>query len=417
MNNPIIKISTIVNAAPLKVWHLWTTPSHIVNWNFASPDWHTTKASMNLIVGGNFSSRMEAKDESMGFDFEGTITEVMPLQKLSYKMSDHRLATVFFEENENGTLITEEFEAEGENSLELQEMGWLAILNNFKAYAESYKGIDLHPCIWFDQNGKEAAEFYTNAIQPSGIIFSNPMTTIFLLKGNKLMALNGGPTFVPNPSISFMVAYNQDSDLESSWNSLIKNGDVMMPLDSYPWSSKYGFCQDQYKVSWQLIKAGFANTGQIFAPSFMFTQDKAGKAEEAMNFYTGIFPHSSIHSINRYLTNDEGVEGTVKHAMFYLADKIFTAMDSFAPHAFTFNEGVSLVIPCDTQDQIDYYWSQLTEGGQESMCGWLKDKYGISWQVVPSVLGSLLSDPDKGSRVIQSFLKMKKFDIETLLKA
>lgn len=84
---------------------------------------------------------------------------------------------------------------------------------------------------------------------------------------------------------------------------------------------------------------------------------------------------------------------------------------------FKFNEAASLVVSCETQEEIDYYWAKLTEGGQENMCGWLKDKFGLSWQIVPSILGKLMSDPEKGQRVIQAFLQMKKFNIQTLLNA
>ena len=93
------------------------------------------------------------------------------------------------------------------------------------------------------------------------------------------------------------------------------------------------------------------------------------------------------------------------------------AMDSFMQHDFNFNEGVSLVVECENQAQIDHFWSKLTEGGEESMCGWLKDKYGVSWQIVPSILGKLMSDPERSQRVIAAFMKMKKFDIETLMNA
>jgi predicted 3-demethylubiquinone-9 3-methyltransferase (glyoxalase superfamily) len=93
-------------------------------------------------------------------------------------------------------------------------------------------------------------------------------------------------------------------------------------------------------------------------------------------------------------------------------------MDGPGVHDFTFNEAVSFVVSCDTQDEIDYHWQKLTaDGGQESQCGWLKDKFGVSWQVVPSILGRLMSDPEKGQRVVQAFLKMKKFNIQALLEA
>jgi predicted 3-demethylubiquinone-9 3-methyltransferase (glyoxalase superfamily) len=226
------------------------------------------------------------------------------------------------------------------------------------------------------------------------------------------MALNGGPKSSPNLSISFMISFTDESELESTWISLSKNGEILLPLDSYPWSLKYGLCQDEYGVGWQLILSGFANTGQCLAPSLMFTHENAGKAEEAMHFYTNIFPHSYIHSINRYQADEGDVEGNV-----ILADKVFTAMDNSVSNASAFTEGISIVIPCDTQEQIDHFWAKLTEEGVECMCGWLKDKYGVSWQIVPSILGNLMSDQDKSKRVIQAFLKMKKIDIETLLKA
>jgi predicted 3-demethylubiquinone-9 3-methyltransferase (glyoxalase superfamily) len=95
----------------------------------------------------------------------------------------------------------------------------------------------------------------------------------------------------------------------------------------------------------------------------------------------------------------------------------FVATETKIEHNFAFNESISFVVDCDTQEEIDYYWNRLTEGGSESMCGWLKDKFGVSWQIVPTVLGKLMGDPKRSERVIQAFLKMKKFDIEKLLQA
>lgn len=126
-------------------------------------------------------------------------------------------------------------------------------------------------------------------------------------------------------------------------------------------------------------------------------------AAEAAAFYCSIFPNSSITSQNPMVTIAD-LNG--RKTMFL----------NGGPQ-FTFNESVSFVIECETQDDIDYYWNKLTEGGKESMCGWLKDKYGVSWQVVPSMLGSLMGNPEKGPRVVQAFLKMKKFIIQDLLDA
>jgi predicted 3-demethylubiquinone-9 3-methyltransferase (glyoxalase superfamily) len=176
--------------------------------------------------------------------------------------------------------------------------------------------------------------------------------------------------------------------------------------------------QDQFGVSWQLMLAKPGLMEQKITPALMFTQSMAGKAEEAMQLYTSLFPNSSAESISRYEKGEPDVEGTVKHGRFLLEGQIFVAMDSSAAHAFTFSEGVSICVNCDTQEEIDRYWNRLTaDGGEESMCGWLKDKYGVSWQIVPSVMGELMSDPSKFQRVIQEVMKMKKLDIEKMVNA
>lgn len=144
------------------------------------------------------------------------------------------------------------------------------------------------------------------------------------------------------------------------------------------------------------------------------------QGEEAANFYTSIFKNSSIGNISRY--GKEGFEfhgmpeGTALVVSFKLNDMNFSALNG-GPR-FKFNESMSIVVSCDTQEEIDHYWTSLTaDGGQESMCGWLKDKYGISWQIIPSILGSLMSDSSKASRVTMAFMQMKKMNIETLINA
>ncbi|HEX7294315.1 MAG TPA: VOC family protein [Pyrinomonadaceae bacterium] len=142
------------------------------------------------------------------------------------------------------------------------------------------------------------------------------------------------------------------------------------------------------------------------------------KAEEAANFYTSLFPNSRILSVARYGEGAPAPAGSVMVASFQLAGQEFVALNG-GPH-FKFNEAISLVINCDTQEEVDRYWEKLTaDGGQESQCGWLKDKYGLSWQVTPKILIQLVQGPDKekAARVFQAMLKMKKIDIPTLLEA
>lgn len=132
-----ITVETLVKADPSTVWDTWNTPEHIEQWNAAQEDWHTTNSTVDLREGGTFSSRMEAKDGSVGFDFEGTYTRVVPKQVIEYRMSDGREVRVEFVERPGGVLVKETFDAESENPLELQRQGWQAILDNFARYAEA----------------------------------------------------------------------------------------------------------------------------------------------------------------------------------------------------------------------------------------------------------------------------------------
>ncbi len=131
-----ITVEVVVNADLQKVWNFWTKPEHIVNWNFASDDWHCPKATNDLRVGGKFSATMASKDGAMGFDFEGVYDEVIELKKIAYTMVDGRQVQVTFEKHGNATTVTEVFDPENQNPLEMQENGWQAILNNFKVYVE-----------------------------------------------------------------------------------------------------------------------------------------------------------------------------------------------------------------------------------------------------------------------------------------
>jgi predicted 3-demethylubiquinone-9 3-methyltransferase (glyoxalase superfamily) len=198
---------------------------------------------------------------------------------------------------------------------------------------------------------------------------------------------------------------------------LAEQGAVLMPLNKYDWSEKYGWVQDRFGISWQLSLGKMEDVGQVYTPTLMFTGEQHGKAEKAITHYTSIFPKASIKGILHYEENDNDVEGTVKHAQFTIADTVFMAMDSSMSDQFTFNEAISFVVDCKDQEEIDYYWNKLSEGGSEGQCGWLKDKFGVSWQIVPAGLGELMGDPQRADRVIKAFMQMKKFDVEKLVNA
>jgi predicted 3-demethylubiquinone-9 3-methyltransferase (glyoxalase superfamily) len=275
----------------------------------------------------------------------------------------------------------------------------------------------IYPCLWFNGKAKEAAEFYCSVFNNSHITTDTPIVVTFESAGQKFMCLNGGPGFKINPSISFFKICETEKEVDKLWERLTDGGYVLMPLDKYEWSEKYGWVQDQFGVSWQLAWGKTEDVGQIFTPTLMFTGEQSGKAEQAIEFYTTVFKNSSVTGILKYTAEDQDVEGTVKHAQFNLGKNLMMAMDSSLPHNFGFNEALSLVVECHNQEEIDYYWLKLTEGGTESMCGWLKDKFGVSWQIVPAILGKLMRDQNRAPRVMQKFRQMKKFNIEELENA
>jgi predicted 3-demethylubiquinone-9 3-methyltransferase (glyoxalase superfamily) len=292
------------------------------------------------------------------------------------------------------------------------------------------------PNLWFDRQAEEAAKFYTSIFKNSrvgkitrasragfeihGLPEGTVMTIEFEIEGQKFIALNGGPLFKFTPAISFLVACNTKEEVDAIWEKLSEGGTALMELGEYPFSEKYGWTQDRYGLSWQVMFMGDRKMQKI-TPTLMFAGEQYGKAEAAINFYTSVFNNAEIGNILRYGKGEEpDKEGTIKHAAFTLENQGFAAMDSARNHNFTFNEAISFMVECETQEEIDYYWEKLTaDGGQESVCGWLKDKFGVSWQVAPTVLNDMLRDPDKEKveRVTNAFLKMKKFDIGELKKA
>lgn len=271
----------------------------------------------------------------------------------------------------------------------------------------------MYPCLWFDNQAASAADFYCSVFGDGRIISSNPVVTKFALSSQQFMALNGGPQFKPTAAISFYAIIKSKSELAAVWEKLSDGGHILMPLDTYPWSELYGWVQDKYGISWQLAFDHIDNVEhQKFITTFMFCGAHQGKAETAVNFYVSLFKDTSLENLVRYTEGE--VKGQVVFSRFTLNGVTYAAMDSGIPQPFTFSEAISQVIECDTQEEIDYYWNAFTKNGQESMCGWCRDEFGVWWQVVPAALGKLMSDPAKAGRVSEAFMQMKKFDIAAL---
>lgn len=276
---------------------------------------------------------------------------------------------------------------------------------------------EIYPCLWFDGQGKEAATFYCSIFNHSKIISESPMAVKFEIEGKSMMCLNGGPMFKINPSISLFVSCQSTTEIEQIWNKLIEGGKAMMALDNYPWAEKYGWVVDKFGMTWQLMLTELPSGGQKIMPSFLFVGEQYGKAEQAIKCYTALFPNSTINNIELYKEGEPQPAGNLKFGNFSLNKNQFAAMDGIGAHEFNFNEGVSLVVECETQSEIDLFWNTLSEKGSEGWCGWLKDEFGVSWQIIPSMLGQIMSNPEKGQRAMQALMKMKKLDIDQLMNA
>ena len=274
----------------------------------------------------------------------------------------------------------------------------------------------IYPCLWFNGNAKAAAEYYCSIFKNSKITVDTPLVVNFELDGKKFMGLNGGPNFTFTAAISFFVLLESIDQTNEVWNKLIEGGQALMPIDKYPWSERYGWVQDKFGLTWQVSIVNRAGDPQKMMPAMLFAGNQFGRAEDAIQFYTSVFDNSGVDLLVHYPESNPHA-GHLMYSEFNLNKYGIIAMDGPGDHKFTFNEAVSYVVNCDTQEEIDHYWNRLSQGGSESMCGWLKDKFGVSWQIVPTVLGKLMTDPEKASRVMQAFMKMKKFDMETLMNA
>jgi predicted 3-demethylubiquinone-9 3-methyltransferase (glyoxalase superfamily) len=292
------------------------------------------------------------------------------------------------------------------------------------------------PHLWFDKEAKEAAEFYTSLFPNSKVanvttLHDTPSgdTDIvsFEIAGQQFMAISAGPLFKFNPSVSFFVNFDPSRDkdarksIDALWEKLSESGMILMPLEKYPFSERYGWIQDKYGLSWQLILSNPEGEERPFIiPSLLFVGSVAGRAEEAINFYLPVFKDSKMGLISRYGKGQEpDKEGTVMFADFMLEGQWFAAMDSAHEHNFAFNEAISFLVHCDTQEEIDYYWEKLSAVPEAEQCGWLKDKYGLSWQISPTALDEMMKHGTREQidRVTQAFLPMKKFDVAALQKA
>lgn len=288
------------------------------------------------------------------------------------------------------------------------------------------------PCLWFDSEAEEAIKFYTEAFSDSKILKvikygdyipgntgkkpGSVMSILFEIQGQEFLALNGGPAFKYSPAVSLFVNCSSEAEVNHLHEVLSAGGEDLMPLGKYPWSDRYAWTTDKYGLSWQI---NFKPMSQKVTPCLMLVGDNAGRTQEAIKFYESLFEKSSTEYVQHYGPEDNDLEEFVKHASFYLDEFHFYAMDSGGPHQFEFSPAISFIVNCKDQAEVDHFWKGLVTDGTPIHCGWLTDKFGIAWQVVPTVVAEFMGaeDSKKSDRVMETMVQMQKIEIAPLKAA
>jgi predicted 3-demethylubiquinone-9 3-methyltransferase (glyoxalase superfamily) len=278
------------------------------------------------------------------------------------------------------------------------------------------------PFIRCDNNWKEVAQYYVDVFWTDAkIVKQNPVVTELELFWQSVATLIGWPYpgALLNPSISFSLWIKDRADTEEIRKKLSDGGSILMDFADYPRSKWYGRCNDKFGVSRQVMfDDRKETTSNALIPSLMFVGENAGKAQEAMNLYTSLFPASKIINTWPYGENAAGeIPTNLNHAEFTLVNQLFIAMDSSWPHKFNFTDGISFSVSCKDQEEVDYYRNALAlDGGTESQCWRCKDKYGVARQIIPLQLPEALfnSDKEKSQKAMQAMMKMKKIIIADL---
>jgi predicted 3-demethylubiquinone-9 3-methyltransferase (glyoxalase superfamily) len=233
------------------------------------------------------------------------------------------------------------------------------------------------------------------------------------------MAINGGPAFRFTDALSFFVYCGSDGEVERLYEGLSAGGTVLMPLSHYEWTRRYAWVRDKYGLSWQL-DVDEINNRQKILPTLLFVNEKADKVREAITFYNSIFPDSRVIMESPWDKSSGLPDGSLLFAQFSLSKYLFNSMSSNMKHDYDFNESVSFMVYCETQEEIDYYWEKLlADGGEEQACGWLKDRFGVAWQIVPEIMDEMMATSDRAklARVTEAMLKMVKLNIKQLVDA
>ncbi len=277
------------------------------------------------------------------------------------------------------------------------------------------------PNLWFDGNAQEAVDFYVSVFPDSRInttmhypnsaeegledfqldLAGKVLTIDFTLGGMNFVAINAGPEFKPNDATSFFVNFDPsqmedaDAQIDALWKKLADGGAIQMELGEYPHSKRYGWVVDKYGYSWQLMLTNPEGEPRPFIiPCLLFTDTENPQAEEALRYYVDVFENSRLGSVAKYPADHHDAKaGALMFGDALLGGSWLAAMDSAMAQDYTFTEAVSFSVPCKDQAEIDYLWGKLSAHPENEQCGWCKDKFGVSWQIVPANMGELLAKP------------------------
>lgn len=288
------------------------------------------------------------------------------------------------------------------------------------------------PSLWFDHVAAEAANFYAEVLPGATVtdtqyypteglldfqqeFAGKELTVEFEVQGYRFVAINAGPQFRVNPSVSFMLNFDPSRDerarehLDEAWAALSDGGSELMPLGEYEFSPHYGWIQDRFGVSWQLILTDAAGEPRPFViPNLLFGGSAQNRAGAAMEHYTSVFEGARTGAVWRYPDAvGPAPAGSILFGELNLFGQWFALMDSAVEQDFTFNPGVSLMLQCQDQEELDRYWHELSAVPEAEQCGWLVDRFGLSWQVVPANMSELMQAP--GS--FEKLMAMKEIEI------
>ena len=276
------------------------------------------------------------------------------------------------------------------------------------------------PAIWCDGTADEAAQFYTDVFRDASIAEQVPgLAATVSIHGFKLSLINGGNQYTPNPSISCILNFDPllfggEEQARAYLDELYKRlstGGVLMELGEYPFSPRYAWVRDRFGMTWQLMLTDPDGDPRPFViPSFMFGGTNHAHAEEATDAWIALFDNSRRGVLYRYEEGGPLDAGTVMFTDFTLRGTWMAATDSGTFHDFTFTPGVSIIVSCRDQEEIDRYWAGLSAVPEAERCGWCIDRWGVSWQVVPHNIAELMADAATRDKVLQ----MGKIDLAKL---